>query len=77
MEGAYDRIWQGICRLLETCRDVVIVTNELFSDGITYPAETEQYLKILADLNRAIAEKADQVRESCFGIPICWKGEQK
>ena len=55
-------------------RDVVIVTNELFSDGVTYPPETEQYLDILARLNREIAAEADQVWEVCCGIPVCWKG---
>lgn len=72
--GAYDRIWQGICHLLDACEDVVIVTNELFSDGISYAPETEQYLSILADLNRAIAARADRVYEVCCGIPILWKG---
>ena len=73
-EGAYDRIWKGICHLTDTCRDVVIVTNELFSDGVTYPPETERYLSILADLNRAVAERADRVYEVCCGIPVLWKG---
>ena len=76
MDGAYDRIRQGIRHLTEVSRDVVIVTNELFSDGITYPKETEQYLDILARLNREIAAEADQVWEVCCGIPICWKGAQ-
>ena len=73
-EGAYDRIWRGVCHLIETCEDVVIVTNELFSDGVAYPAETERYLSVLAELNRAIAEKADRVYEVCSGIPVLWKG---
>lgn len=76
MDGAYDRIRQGIRHLTAVSRDVVIVTNELFSDGITYPKETEQYLDILARLNREIAAEADQVWEVCCGIPICWKGAQ-
>jgi len=74
MEGAYERIRQGVRHLVDTSRDVVIVTNELFSDGVTYPPETEQYLDILARLNREIAAEADQVWEVCCGIPVCWKG---
>ena len=74
-EGAYDRIWQGLCHLTDTCRDVVVVTNELFSDGVAYAPETEAYLEILARLNRAIAARADQVWEVCCGIPILQKGE--
>ena len=72
--GAYDRIWQGICHLQQQCRNVVVVTNEVFSDGITYSAETEQYLDLLGQLNCAVAARADQVWEACCGIPICQKG---
>lgn len=72
--GAYDRIWRGICHLTEACADVVIVSNELFSDGIAYAPETERYLSLLADLNRAIAQRADRVIEVCCGIPVLWKG---
>ncbi len=73
-EGAYDRIWRGICHLTAVCADVVIVSNELFSDGITYAPETERYLSLLANLNRAISQKADRVAEVCCGIPVLWKG---
>lgn len=73
-EGAYERIWQGICHLTDTCRDVVIVTNELFSDGVTYPPETERYLSVLTAVNRAAAARADRVWEVCCGIPVLWKG---
>ena len=76
-EGAYDRIWRGLCHLTDACRDVVVVTNELFSDGIAYAPETEAYLEILARLNRAIAAQADQVWEVCCGIPILQKGESR
>lgn len=73
-DGAYDRIWSGIVHLLDRCRDLVIVSNELFSDGRTYTPESEAYKQLLADLNRAVAARADQVWEVCCGIPICWKG---
>ena len=76
-EGAYDRIWRGLCHLTDACRDVVVVTNELFSDGVAYAPETEAYLEILARLNRAIAARADQVWEVCCGIPILQKGETR
>ncbi len=73
-DGAFDRVWRGIRHLTETCADVVVVSNELFSDGIAYAPETERYLSLLADMNRALAQKADRVIEVCCGIPIIWKG---
>ena len=74
-DGAYERIWRGIVHLLDQCRDLVIVSNEIFSDGAVYTPESEVYRAILARLNRAIAARADQVWEVCCGIPICWKGD--
>ena len=68
--GAKERILRGIDHLLERCAHVVIVTNELFSDGMSYPPETEAYLSLLADLNRDLAARADRVYEVCCGIPV-------
>ena len=74
-DGAYDRIWRGIVHLLAQRRELVIVSNEICSDGAVYTPESEAYRDILARLNRAIAARADQVWEVCCGIPICWKGD--
>ena len=52
----------------------MVVTNELFSDGIRYDQETADYLSALARLNVAVAAEADQVYEVVCGIPVCWKG---
>ena len=75
-ERAEDAIWAGIQSLCRQARDVVIVTNELFSAGITYDPSTQQYLELLAGLNRRIAAAADQVVEVVLKIPRFWKGEQ-
>jgi len=73
---AYERIWRGILHLQQQCRDLVIVSNDLFSDGVVYTPESEEYRRILAKLNCTIAAQADQVWEVCCGIPILWKGAQ-
>ena len=38
-------ILNGIHHLLEQAENLVVVTNEVFSDGITYDPETEKYLE--------------------------------
>lgn len=73
-DGAEERILTGIAAVQERARDLIIVTNELFSDGIVYPDETARYLAILARLNCRLAERAGQVVEVAAGIPILWKG---
>lgn len=73
-QKAEERIWRGITAVRERAEDLIIVTNELFSDGIAYPDETARYLALLAQLNCRLAEQADQVVEVVIGIPIPWKG---
>ena len=56
---------------------MIVVTNELFSDGARYDLGTEQYLHALGEINRRIAHRADRVYEVVAGIPILWKGAER
>ena len=73
-EGAFGRVLSGVERAAEQAALLVVVTNELFSDGMDYDPETLAYLDVLARLNRAVARRADRVYEVVCGIPIAWKG---
>lgn len=73
-EGAEARVLSGVRRLKEAAACTVVVTNELFSDGVAYDKETADYLAALARLNVAVAAEADRVYEVVCGIPVCWKG---
>ena len=53
--------------------NLVVVTNEVFSDGIQYDPDTMRYLKYLGDINCRMAEMADQVTEVVYGIPVTKK----
>jgi adenosylcobinamide kinase/adenosylcobinamide-phosphate guanylyltransferase len=75
--GVTERILAGIDRLCRLAGEVVIVTNEVFSDGIDYGETTEAYLSVLAALNRAAAARADRVVEVVCGIPVVWKDGKK
>ncbi|MBM6869446.1 bifunctional adenosylcobinamide kinase/adenosylcobinamide-phosphate guanylyltransferase [Pseudoflavonifractor phocaeensis] len=74
-DGAEGRILEGVDRVRARTSHLVIVTNELFSDGLAYPEETGRYLSVLAGLNRALAGRADRVVEVVCGLPVVWKGE--
>ena len=39
-DAAFGSILAGIERLQDCCETLVIVTNEIFSDGLPYPPET-------------------------------------
>lgn len=64
------RILAGLRRLKSQAEDLVIVTNEVFDEPGLYGEETEQYRKLLGDLNREIFSMADEVYEVVCGIPV-------
>ena len=69
-EHTADTILEGVKRLSEQAQELVIVTNEIFSDGITYDAETRTYQKVLGEINRRLAQLAGTVTEVVYGIPV-------
>lgn len=78
-EGAYVRLEEAVLsplRKLEAKAGcVVVVTNEVFSDGMTYDEETGCYVKLLGMINQALADMADSVVEVVCAIPVAGKGE--
>ena len=73
-EGALDAILSGVDALLDQCEELVVVSNETFTGGNRYAGETDDYLHLLADANRALAQQADQVCEVLCGLPQFYKG---
>ena len=73
-ENWKNSILSGVDALAESCPHVVLVTNEVFSDGRTYDAGTMAYLRALGQLNQLLAQRADVVIESVCGIPVMRKG---
>ena len=73
-ENTVDAVLQGVKTLLSKARQVVIVTNEIFSDAVSYEEETKEYQKNLGKINQALAVLADEVVEVVYGIPVYGKG---
>lgn len=69
-EHMTEEILRGIELLAEKAQELVIVTNEIFSDGILYDPATEKYQKKLGEINRKLGLIADQVTEVVYGIPV-------
>ena len=67
-------ICQGVEALMTRSRDLIIVTNEVGADGVTYTPEVMEYIRLLSRLNRRMAGWADRVVELVCGLPIVWKG---
>ena len=49
---------------------MVIVSNEIFSDGNKYDVDTEDYIKNLAIINKELSIMADEVIEIVYGIEV-------
>lgn len=70
------KITEDIRKLSEKLEHLVIVTNNVFEDGICYDASTMEYLKALGSINCKIAEFADEVTEVVVGIPVVIKKKE-
>lgn len=68
-------VLRGVESLLSRAADVIVVTNDVFSDGEAYAPETERYRSVLSELNRRLAGKSSLVVETVCGIPLLLKNE--
>lgn len=74
MAGALSAITGGVDVLLAQCADLVVVSNEVFTGGADYTEGTEDYMRLVAGVNRALAQRADRVCEVVCGLPRYYKG---
>ncbi|MBC8569298.1 bifunctional adenosylcobinamide kinase/adenosylcobinamide-phosphate guanylyltransferase [Zongyangia hominis] len=65
----------GVDALCARAGDVIVVANDVFSDGVEYDGETETYRRVMAEATAQISHRADRVAEVVCGIPIVHKGE--
>ena len=68
--GNVKNIYDDIQKLKAECENLIIVADDIFSDGIIYDETTEFYRKTLASLMIKIAREADGVIECTGGIAI-------
>ena len=73
-EVCLETLWGELEGLIAACGRLVVVSNEIFSDGVCYDADTMAYLRLLGGLNRRLARRADLAAEVVCGIPIALKG---
>lgn len=73
-QQAAEAVLRPLLKLSRSAGGVVVVTNEIFSDGIAYEEETEEYCRLLGFLNTELAKAADSVVEVVCSIPLCQKG---
>lgn len=67
------RVTEGIEALVKQLTHLVIVSNNVFEDGIAYDASTLRYMEALGRINTRLADLADHVVEVVAGIPVSVK----
>ena len=65
-----DKLLSGMSCISRQCKHLIVVTNEVFSDGLLYDEETLEYIRALADINCRMATMAELVTEVVCGIPV-------
>lgn len=63
------KIYSELESIIHRAVNVIVVADDIFSDGITYDDMTEEYMKTLAELEIRIASCADEVIEIFAGLP--------
>ena len=74
-EKTVGEILEGIHSLVRQAAHVVIVTNEIFSDGSVYEGDMDVYLKYLGIINQSMVKEADEAVEVVYGITVYLKKE--
>lgn len=64
-----EKILWGVEVLKKQADPLVIVTNNVFEDGIVYDSATMEYIEALGRINERLAAEADEVVEVTAGIP--------
>ena len=63
----------GLSMLKENTTNLVVVSNNVFEDGIVYEQTTMDYIHAMGEINQRLAAMADQVVEVVAGIPVVIK----
>lgn len=68
-------VLEGIDALRKQCAHLIMITNDVGSDGVMYSAETAEYVSLLGQINCMVAAKSDAVIDMACGFPLVIKGD--
>lgn len=74
-DAAAREVLGGIERLAQAAAYTVVVSVDVFADGMRYDEGTEAWRRALARVNAGVAALADRAVEVVCGIPVWMKGE--
>ena len=68
--SAGEKVCADFMKIFGQVKDIVLVSDDVFSGGGEYDALTEEYMRILGSLHVKLAALADEVIEVVSGIPL-------
>ena len=74
-DATIESVLKGIMHLESQCHQLLVVSNDVFADGILYPDGTQHYISVLASLHAQLAGRFERVIEVVCGIPLQLKPE--
>lgn len=72
-ETAAGRVREDLVRFAQETGNTVFVSDYIYGDAGCYTAATEDYRRSLAEIDRTLAARCDQVIQVSFGIQERWK----
>ncbi len=69
-EETGEAVTGDVRHLAASCRNLIVVTNDVFGDGETVPESCREYQRVLGEINVRLAEEADRVWRVICGIPL-------
>jgi len=74
-EAVGNKIFEQIMLLNKKVANFIVISNEIFGDGIVYAKSIEAYRKTLAKLHIKLVEKSDLALECVYAGYHCHKGK--
>lgn len=71
-----DKLVKDILSLKEQVSNLIIISNEVFSDGISYDKPVEEYIRILGGLHIALVQHSDAAIECAYSCYEIHKGDR-
>ncbi|MCR5746589.1 MAG: bifunctional adenosylcobinamide kinase/adenosylcobinamide-phosphate guanylyltransferase [Lachnospiraceae bacterium] len=60
------KLCNDIDKLTSACDSLIVVSGDVFRDGIIYSRESEAYMRVLSKINRYLTDKSDRVYEMIY-----------
>jgi len=69
-----EKLWADLLKLYESVENLIVISNEVFGDGIVYDGLTESYIRTLGKLHCKLAKASDVALECIYAGYLCYKG---